>query len=50
MCIDAGREQIYHFASKFASVFMRPHAISGREEMAFLHELFYSGLLVNTQK
>ena len=31
------------FASKFASVFMRPHAISGREEMAFLHELFYSG-------
>ena len=38
------------FASKFASVFMRPHAISGHEEMAFLHELFYSGLLVNTQK
>ena len=38
------------FASKFASVFMRPHAISGCEEMAFLHELFYSGLLVNTQK
>ena len=36
------------FASKFASVFMRPHAISGREEMDFLHELFYSDLLINT--
>ena len=32
------------FASRFASVFMRPHATSGREEMAFLHELFYSDL------
>ncbi len=30
------------FASKFASVFMQPHATSGREEMAFLHELYYS--------
>lgn len=30
------------FASRFASVFMQPHATSGREEMAFLHELYYS--------
>ena len=30
------------FASRFASVFMHPHAISGREEMTFLHELLYS--------
>ena len=32
------------FASRFASVFMRPHALGGREEMTFLHELFYSRL------